>query len=1062
MPELSSYAELKAKEACDLPAFNNINLIGVKARVADMLEMIGRVHGIFSTYTKHDISHINTILTFLDWLIPPKTKESMTPADWLMVVLSIYLHDLGMLVTSEEYENRMSDPEFKNFLSKLENSSEDKDYYTRAINMEPDERERFFYQEFIRLHHASRIREWITGRHSYHWGGRIDPITSEIATIMENLPPRFREHLATVCESHHKDNLDNFDIYPLYQSYGNLSDETANVHYAAILLRTVDLIHVTKDRTPSVMYKTISFTDLKSINEWEKQRGIFALSMMTRIFNETDTESHYIKVSADFTEERPFFALTEYIAWANDQVAQTKRWADKGQAEPNGQNYSFPWLGITSDIRVEGNSPKQMKFELDRGKLLNLLVGHTIYNDPTVAIRELLQNSIDAVRFQYHQERREAASRGYIIKPEMGKVVMRWNPEQKELIIQDNGTGMNLDIIQNHLLKVGSSFYDTPRFNIENSDFTPISRFGIGLLTCFMISDDLEIITCSSNVGRRIRMTSVHAEYLLKDLSAGDPQLAGIEPHGTKVRLKLRPSVKIDRSILSIAKQWIVLPACEVVYSDSAGIEVKLGYNNISEALQQLYSEAHGSALGDEELDIITYEDQDSEIGQYEIAFIVRKGFDPGRPFKHAPKITQVNPVATVCVEGIRVGWSLPGFSGSLMGILSVRGNRKFRTTVSRDGLERDDEYEKVSTICAKSLFSHITSEVNRISTQQTNPLSQASSSAMWIYSSLTSLADETTRPILNALYHELPVVVVEHLEVNAGERKSNRVLANLRSIASSRQFWTVESRTVDYLGTISRDLGRELSINEFIGSLAPEILRVDVNPLIPDATIFSDYLRATHYVTKAEFSRLHRQTLLKWEQVTSKNLSQLCFEILGPLSARIIVGYWESIGISTDTPAGRRTFSFARERGALRSIIDDLSKIAIADIEGDMPGIIGVKSRICTVVPHESEVGIIWGKLREVAEFLLESKVRPRLTLPIFTLGLILVSVCTSNDDHYYGDRFSGLKAAWRTIIPDIEKIVKETGVDIIIPESPAFLKGGDKRWFNASSYWQDWFNRQ
>jgi hypothetical protein len=85
--------------------------------------------------------------------------------------------------------------------------------------MSDEEKDRFFYQEFVRSHHATRIREWVTGRHSRAWGETVEPISKRIAEIMEKLPPRFRENLAVVCESHHKNNLDKTDIYPLAQRY---------------------------------------------------------------------------------------------------------------------------------------------------------------------------------------------------------------------------------------------------------------------------------------------------------------------------------------------------------------------------------------------------------------------------------------------------------------------------------------------------------------------------------------------------------------------------------------------------------------------------------------------------------------------------------------------------------------------------------------------------------------------------------------------------------------------------------------------------------------------------
>ena len=46
------------------------------------------------------------MLKSLDWLIPPETKAIMTPADWVLLVLSIYFHDMGLLVTRDEYTNR--------------------------------------------------------------------------------------------------------------------------------------------------------------------------------------------------------------------------------------------------------------------------------------------------------------------------------------------------------------------------------------------------------------------------------------------------------------------------------------------------------------------------------------------------------------------------------------------------------------------------------------------------------------------------------------------------------------------------------------------------------------------------------------------------------------------------------------------------------------------------------------------------------------------------------------------------------------------------------------------
>jgi len=393
---LPSLPEQKADEARQLPSFRDFSLPGFRDHITELLGMIGHA-GIFQTYTRHDITHIDAMLGLLKWIVPPQTKDKMTPADWLLTVLAIYLHDLGMLVTQQEFDQRMSNSAYRSWLENLNREDGDRDYLARTKRMTPDEQDRFFFQEYVRLYHATRIREWITNSHSRQWSPEFNGAVAEVHRLLSSLPSRFREHLGTVCESHHLDDLEDPVRFPLFALVGTYREqESVNVQYAAILLRTADLLHVTRDRTPSVMFKLIKFTDPKGVSEWEKQRATFSVTHRGRKLDPDDPTTAEILVEADFTEERPLFALQEYIVYANAQVEQSKRWADKSQEKRDGKDYCFPWRGVTGDVRLEGVRPHKLKFELDRGRLLDLLVGHTLYNDPTVAIRELLQNAIDA------------------------------------------------------------------------------------------------------------------------------------------------------------------------------------------------------------------------------------------------------------------------------------------------------------------------------------------------------------------------------------------------------------------------------------------------------------------------------------------------------------------------------------------------------------------------------------------------------------------------------------------------------------------------------------------
>lgn len=1053
MPDFKGFAEQEAAKSQDLPGFKDFSLQGVRDKVANILKMIGRVKGIFSTYTLHDISHIDVMLEMLDWLIPPDTREKLTPIEWLMIVLSIYLHDLGMVVTSEEYDKRMENPKFKDFIDNLGKTSEGKDYLARIKYMSPNEKEVFFYQEFVRLQHAGRIREWVTGRHSYRWSDKVKPIADEIAGLLKDLPERFKTNLGDVCESHHKSNLDDRNYFPLCGRYANNNNTIANVQYVAIILRTADLLHITKDRTPSIMFKTMGITDPMGVDEWQKQMGTFSVSIKSREFHPDDPESHVIVVKADFDEERPFFVLSEYIEYAKEQIDQSKRWADESQRTEDGKHYSFPWRSVEPDIRVEGNEPIPIKFELDRGRLLDLLVGHTIYNDPTVAVRELLQNGIDAVRFQHYLDSEEAKKTG--TTPIMGDVQVKWDKEERELIVKDNGIGMNMDTIEYHLMQVGASYYDTPKFHAEHGDFSPISRFGIGILTCFMVSDDIEIITCRNEEGYRIRMSSVKANYLLKKLEPGDSCLEGLNPHGTRVRLTLRASIDLEKkSMLDIVRHWIILPECKVLFSDDDTEPQRIGFDTPADALRYFYSdEISGSesrwSQKPEIIDLPHKEGKES----YDLAFAVRKSFSPEYNFI----VNEGSGKPAICIEGIRVDNSLPGH-GSYRGIcaiLFVRNNKKFRTTVSRSNIEEDEEYIKVGKIAIELLYKHLENEVNRISKLKGDPLSQASTAGQWIYHSVSiSVSNKKVEEFLEELYLKLPLVVVENLKKDDGKINTYRELMPQKKLKGLESFWTIESRLVNYLGILSRDLGRELSLNDFLGKLAPELQDERITPIISDAHQFKDIILQSHRVTAVEFSRKHQQLILKWE-------------LLKKVEPRINISQEESLEVRKILVSDRISFFYLETTESFRVNLTSYSYLFSAPIRGDIQGINAVKSKLAIIVSPSNNIAIGWKTLKEAIKKISGKKGQEKfknriiLILALFIINKVMTDSKFTFTEFDMTSDIRGYLNLWQVKVQQINDILATSGFNFVFPNKLEEFIGQKNAWFNPTDYQFDWEKR-
>lgn len=1045
--ELKTRAEQLADKSRELSNFKNLSLPGVKDQVAEIIALIGR-YGVFSTYTLHDISHIDAMLKMLDWLIPESTLRTMSPLDWLLSVLAIYLHDLGMVVTLEEYEKRMQNADFTSWLNGLEKKDEGREYLARTNRMSAHEKEEFFFQEFIRRGHPQRIREWITGKHTRKWSSHVKPIAQRIEDLFKDTPSRFRDYLGVVCESHHKNNLDKIDLYPLAMRFGNDTGEIANIQYAAILLRTADLLHVTKDRTPSVMYETIRFSDPKSVDEWKKQLGTLSVGPKGRHLIESDPGSAVIVVNADFTEERPLFALQEYIAYADNQIKDSNRWIEKSREFPDGKYYSFPWHSIDGDVRLEGVPPQSMRFELDRGQLLDLLVGHTIYNEPTVAIRELLQNAIDAVRYQAHVATREAKLK-HEATPSMGKVIVKWNPSQRLLVIQDDGIGMDRDIIRHHLMNVGSSYYNTSQFEAEHRDFVPISRFGIGILTCFMISDDIEIITCRAGRGHRIRMTSVKSTYLLRELEPGDTLLDDLEPHGTRVQLRVRDTVDLaKRTVLDILRYWVILPECHVEYQELEHDPVKIGFSSALDAIRSYEAKKGSQLLSLGKVDFVVKSKQLARTdidnaGNLELAFGVTSGYFPERYFL----IQEEEDFPRVCVEGIRVSRRLPGFASranSISALLAVRGSRQFRTTVSREGLEVDESYARVAKAVGELLFEHVRDEASRLASKPGRPLSQSATGSKFLIQQLMKAVDEQT---LEAYLRELaanhPAIVLE--EVSSQDQKpiTSRKLISPNDLRKVSTFWTIESRSVDSLGIISLDLGRELSLNEFLIALAPDVTQLRYSPLIASAERSTDAIHATHAPERVEFSRVHQQTAIKWSMSSGEEI-KIDIEKLVPR------GRYESLLRAARLDQEEISYD---ERLFLQRVEGFGFQIEMysAELSGDDPKVQGVNTRMGPILQPKSALHVAWQTIRTGVTELVKDAEFPEIKTALNVAHAFGFSL--SRDDDRYGIAYS----MWRSSIHRFRNLLDERGIKTELPtEIRGLVEGGTV--FDATTFWRDW----
>ena len=860
MPQLTSYAEGRAADATTLPSLP-INLGEVKRTVAEILTQFGK--GLmFHEYTTHDISHVNDMLAALDWLVPKQTKDALSKAEWLMVVLSIYFHDMGLIVTEDEFRQRASSG-FQAFCDqRLFSSRAGEEYKHKVDSLPHDQRDRFLYQEFVRANHARRVRCWIEGRPSAELGYAATQM-NEIGRLLGGLDGDFRRDLGLVCESHNLDDLENTGKYRVSHPYGNSEDETVNLQYCAVLLRTIDLLQITRRRTPSVLYRLINPADPISQQEWAKQAAVKRVRPKIAVDREgnanANLQSDTVEVFATFTDDDAFFGLTSYLRYVGEQLSTSYGVLQKSR-RLSPRPYEFPWRYVDDgNVEVEGFIKRPFGFEIDQDKILDLLTGHTLYNDSNVVIRELVQNAIDAVRLQAAIQSLDASTSGI--------VGITWDSASSELTIADNGTGMTQEIIEKHLLRVGSSRYQDPKFREQYPNFSPISRFGIGILSSFMVADSVEIVTVSPDeeYARQISLRSVHGKYLIRLLDKSAKPATEIGLHGTSIKVRFRSTArKLD--ILRTVQSWILFPRCRVTVVIDGSEPEPVGYRSPKDALEAyLDRSAFFRRVGRANLKV-----EEKTVAGVTLSYALefsshfRDWSLIGTPQAGRPDSENESPPSLTCIEGIAVEFQTPGFTNrELLAIANAVGENAPKTNVARSLIESTEERENLAYTIYKILFDAVTTESERLISEEGYSLTWAVEQIPFIIA--PALGSLRGSRIQYPAAHQNALEKVPMFLIEADQSRTVKSLSDLGAVGA---FWTVDSVLTRSVEDFIREAKSEVSASQLM------VLSQGIATSLPEGPILANYhssdvfrgpIEAKFQVTRIVGKSAERRLDLEW-----------------------------------------------------------------------------------------------------------------------------------------------------------------------------------------------------
>lgn len=525
-----------------------INIVSV---VSPLLE---RVPENMPEFTLHDPNHSSKVVEIMGKIIPHKTLQNLNSIELTLLILSGYLHDIGMTCSKDEKEEIINSSVEFEILFKTDVDKSDK---FRSFKDAEDHRAATFiedqvFAEYLRRKHVDRSAKYIEEKLS----------SGEMILAFEGIP--FWKQLIAICDGHGEpvSSLSNTSRWPRHTLIG---DRIINVQYLSLVLRLADILDLDPERTPKVIYEHVNPKDPISIIEWRKHRSIIGHSINhNKVLFEAECSSPEV--------ER---ALKEFMDWIELERGETIRLLARYQDEDSKKYFLNLKDPIAKDrIRSDGSYiSNDLKFEIDYQRVMDLLMGQKLYKNPTVALRELLQNSIDAIKIR--EELFTGKLESFIPKI---KIVL----DDDSLSVIDNGVGMDLDIFKNYFLQVGKSFYNSPTFYGRFSDIDVTSEFGIGILSTFMVANSI-IIESRREPEYSLRPPEPIIFEIPTAYSFTIQRKSSRTEIGTAITLKLKTDNPFKRQpLMNILEQLIPKPPYPIEIQDHIGNFVYKGVEEIS------------------------------------------------------------------------------------------------------------------------------------------------------------------------------------------------------------------------------------------------------------------------------------------------------------------------------------------------------------------------------------------------------------------------------------------------------------------------------------------------
>lgn len=511
----------------------------------------------FPDYTDHGADHVQAVLKSQVELIPDAVWEHsrkdshprlLTDADAVVIIGATLLHDLAMhlrpdgflqLVSKEsrfkplrwfdqDHQCHRADRpwhdlwhdyvrEARRFgdrdLTNLIGEASARGWKFRELPADKGQWETnhfLFVGEFIRRNHARLAHEIAmygfpgldtgSGEGQFPALGADSHSLSHLADLI-GLVARSHGTSLRVCKAY-------LDDEPLYKDRPRPLGVAAL--YPMALLRIADYLQIDRKRAPNVLLQLRSPQSPISLREWAKHDAVIHVG--------DHKDPRAVMVTIGHRISLPLYLqLQELLAGLQAEMDISTAVLDEAYGtpeKPNPLNLRIRRAHSTLEFPEFRNRlpyvPSRTGFTTDP-HLLTLLVEPLYGKEPTVGVRELMQNAVDAVRELETWCKTHGKDIASLDLPKQeADVLIEYiqRPDKSWFLrVCDRGIGMTADTIQNYFLRAGASFRRSKEWADEFLDeqnrprVLRAGRFGIGAFAIFLLGEKFQVKTRHAGSG---------------------------------------------------------------------------------------------------------------------------------------------------------------------------------------------------------------------------------------------------------------------------------------------------------------------------------------------------------------------------------------------------------------------------------------------------------------------------------------------------------------------------------------------------------------------------------